>query len=319
MSAEQLLGEVERSYAAVREALEASVLPGSPLDHAMREWLTDHSLPPSLLLPIAAAGGPTRASVRLASGLGHLLLAMRWLDDLVDADRDGQLWQRHGVGGAAVLASSALTHAWATLSAETALPRTVLTEFGDTTAVLALGEAMDQRTPPRTIAQWQAIAWRKTAVCYRFAVWAGAVLTRDGDWVQAAPRYGTQLGLYLQAADDIAGCFGQGAPDLHRGTTLTLPLVELLSERPDRAALFERRDVVALQSVLAEHDVHRRCLRRAAGYAASAAAVLRSCPGPWTDSCDGFLAALCEPATQPCESSADGACSLHLDLEPVGR
>jgi hypothetical protein len=106
VSPEQHPSEVERSYAAVREALEATVLPGSPLDSAMREWLTDHSLPPSLLLPITAAGGPSRPAVRLAAGLGYLLLTMRWLDDLIDADRDGQLWQRHGVGGAAVLASS---------------------------------------------------------------------------------------------------------------------------------------------------------------------------------------------------------------------
>jgi geranylgeranyl pyrophosphate synthase len=225
--------------------------------------------------------------------MAFLLLAMRWLDDLVDRDRDDQLWQVHGQGEAAVLASSALTHAWACLAQEPAVPRDVLVGFGDMTAVLAVGEAADHRNPPRTIAQWQSIAWRKTAVCFRFALWAAARLTRHASWEVEAACYGTHLGLYLQAIDDIHGTFSDGAPDLYRGTTLTLPLVELAHDVDDVELAFRDRDVEALRQAMAQHGVRGRCEVWAVAYAREAREALRRCPGPWTSACAGLLPALC--------------------------
>ncbi len=285
--------EVAQAYDTIREAIDAAVLPGSPLQAAVRTWLTDHSLPPSLLLPIAAAGGPCAPATALSASMAFLLLAMRWLDDLVDLDRDGQLWQVHDQGEAAVLASSALTHAWACLVQEPAVPRDVLVGFGDMTAVLAVGEAADHSGPPRTIPQWQRIAWRKTAVCFRFALWAAARLTGDAGWQVEAPCYGTHLGLYLQAADDIHGTFSDGAPDLRRGTTLTLPLVELGHDLDDVETTFRRRDVDTLLRAMAQYGVRGRCEAWAAAYAREAREALRRCPGPWTSACAGLLPALC--------------------------
>jgi len=284
--------DVARAYDDVREAVTAAVLPGSPLDGPVRAWLTDHPLPPSVLLPVAAAGGRGRPATALAASLAFLLLVVRWLDDLVDRDRDGQLWQQQGDGAAAVTSAAALTHAWACLAREPALPRDVLVAFGETTAVLALGETADRATPPRTVAQWQSVAWRKTAVSFRYATWSGARLTGDPRWTSAAATYGTHLGLYLQAADDVAGAFADDAPDLRRGGTLTLPLVELLRDVPDAEAWFRRRDVDALLVAMDEHDVRRRCEARAAAYARAAHDALVGCPGPWADACAGLLPAL---------------------------
>jgi hypothetical protein len=105
------VNQVAESYDAVRDAVDGAVLPGSPLAEAVHVWLTDHRLPPGLLLPVAAAGGLTPPATAIAASMAFLLLAMRWLDDLVDQDRDGQLWEVRSPGVAAVLASSALTHA----------------------------------------------------------------------------------------------------------------------------------------------------------------------------------------------------------------
>ena len=285
--------EVARAYDAIRDAVDTAVLPGSPLQAAVRTWLTGHSLPPSLLLPVAAAGGLCEPATALSASMAFLLLAMRWLDDLVDRDRDGQLWQMHDQGEAAVLASSALTHAWACLAQEPAVPRDVLMGFGDMTAVLAIGEAADTGDPPRTIQQWQRIAWRKTAVCFRFALWAAARLTRNSDWQVEAACYGTHLGLYLQAMDDIHGTFSDGAPDLCRGTTLTLPLVELAHDLDDVETTFRRRDVDVLLRAMAHYEVRSRCEAWAAAYAREAREALGRCPGPWNSACAGLLPALC--------------------------
>jgi geranylgeranyl pyrophosphate synthase len=287
--------DVARAYDQIRGAIDAAVLPGSPLAGPVRTWLTGHRLPPSLLLPIAAAGGTSPPAVAVSASMAFLLLVMRWLDDLMDRDRDGQLWETHGEGGAAVLSAAALTHAWACLAREPGIPRDVLAGFGEMTAVLALGEAADHATPPGTVAEWQRIAWRKTAVAFRHALWAGARLTGDPRWTQEAATYGTHLGLYLQAADDIEGTFGPGAPDLRRGRTHTLPLVEVLPVEPAAAAMFDRRETDLLLAAMASHDVRHRCETRAAGYAAEARQALDRCPGPWTDACAGLLSALSGP------------------------
>jgi geranylgeranyl pyrophosphate synthase len=284
--------EVTRAYEDVRGAVQAAVLPGSPLAAPVRTWLTDHPLPPSLLLPIAAAGGSSPPAVALSASMAFLLLVMRWLDDQVDRDRDGQLWQTHGDGGAAVLSASALTHAWACMAREPALPRDVLVGFGEMTAVLALGEAADRGDPPRTAKAWQRTAWRKTAVCFRHALWAGARLTGDPRWAVEAAHYGSHLGLYLQAVDDIQGTFSGDAPDLRRGRTHTLPLVELLPDLAGAEDAFRRRDVDVLLDAMAGHGVRERCEARAAGYARQAREALDRCPGPWIDACAGLLPVL---------------------------
>jgi geranylgeranyl pyrophosphate synthase len=290
--------EVARAYDEVRAAVHNAVLPRSPLAAPVHTWLTDHRLPPSLLLPIAAAGGSSPPAVALSASLAFLLLVMRWLDDLMDRDRDGQLWQTHGDGGAAVLCATALTHAWACLAREPALPREVLVDFGEMTAVLALGEAADRDDPPRTIEEWQRTAWRKTAVCFRYALSAGARLTGDPRWATEAAHYGTHLGLYLQAVDDIQGTFTGDAPDLRRGGTHTLPLVELLTRMPDAEAAFHRREVATLLDAMAAHGIRERCEARAAAYARHAQDALDRCPGPWTEACAGLLPALSSVATR---------------------
>jgi geranylgeranyl pyrophosphate synthase len=183
------------------------------------------------------------------------------------------------------------------------VPREVVVGFGDMTAVLALGEAADLNDPPGTIAEWQRIAWRKTAVCYRFAMWAAARLSGHAGWEVEAARYGEYLGLYLQALDDVDGTFTVGAPDLRRGRTLTLPLVELSQHLPDVDGMFRRRDVDRLLRGMADHEVRTRCEARAAAYAREARAALARCPGPWMTACDGLLAALCHGAHDP-EASA---------------
>jgi geranylgeranyl pyrophosphate synthase len=287
------ISDVEAGYASTREAIHAALLPQSPLAAAVRRWLTDRPLPPSVLLPMAAAGGVVPASTALSASLGFLLLTTRWLDDLVDRDREGQLWQEYGVGGAAVLASSALTHAWACMAREPGVPRDVLTAFGDTTAVLAMGEHEDFRKLPRSAEAWQRVAWRKTAVSYRFALWAGARLTGDSDWEQQSTVYGEHLGLYLQAVDDIAGTFDVGTPDLKRGRTFTLPLVLLLEEKPDAEEAFRRRDARTVAEALDARGVRERCEALAAAYAGEARSALERCPGPWTWALDGLLGALC--------------------------
>jgi geranylgeranyl pyrophosphate synthase len=290
---DHLTSDVAASYEAIRRTLHAAVLPDSPLDGALREWLTEHSLPPSLLIPVAAAGGLSPSAIVLSASMGFLLLVMRWLDDLVDQDREGQLWQVRSPGAAAVLASSALTHAWACLAREPEIPRDVLVAFGEMTAVLALGEHADAHEPPKSIAGWQRVAWRKTAVCFRFAAWAGARLTGDPCWERQASTYGEYLGLYLQAADDIAGAFDAGAPDLARGKTLTLPLVELLQYMPEAAEALRSREVDALIQALAQWDVRARCELQAGAYAREARDALRRCPGPWVTACRGLLGVLC--------------------------
>jgi geranylgeranyl pyrophosphate synthase len=295
-------GDVARAYDAIRAAVEVAVLPGSPLATHVRRWLTNYPLPPSLLLPIAAAGGRCPPATALSASLAFLLLVMRWLDDLVDRDRNDQLWETEGDAGAAVLASTALTHAWACLAREPALPRDILVQFGEVTAVLAVGEAADRDEPPRTVAEWQRIAWRKTAVCFRYAVWAGARLTGHPRWPGVAASYGTYLGLYLQAADDIHGVFTDGASDLRRGRTLTLPLVELLPDLADAETAFRRREVDRLLAEMARYGVRERCEGLAAAYARHAQEALRRCPGPWTDACAGLL-----PALSGTGSSRDGS------------
>lgn len=287
------MSDVAMCYNAIRRALHAAVLPNSPLEEVMHEWLTEHRLPPSLLVPVAAAGSLSTPAIAISASMGFLLLVMRWLDDLMDQDREHQLWQVRGPGAAAVLSSSALTHAWACLAREPEIPRDILVAFGEMTAVLALGEHADVDNPPRMVKDWQRVAWRKTGVCFRFATWAGARLAGDPSWEEQAPTYGEYLGLYLQTADDIAGTFDAEAPDLVRGKTLTLPLVELMKNMPEAADAFRRRNVEVLMQALAKWDVRARCEARARAYAYKARDALGRCPGPWVTACGGVLGVLC--------------------------
>lgn len=288
--------DVQVCYDAVREALNATVLPGTPLARATRAWMTDHALPPSLLIPIAAAATLSRPAVTLSSALGFLLLTMRWLDDLVDRDRDGQLWQTVGDGPAAVLAASALTHAWSCLARDPDVSRDTLVAFGETTAVLAMGEAADAEAKIPDLDTWQRVAWRKTAVGYRFAAWAGAQLTGHETWQREAAEFGSNLGLYLQAQDDISGAFEGDTPDLSRGVSLTLPLVLLQQEMPEARDLFRRRDVHALRHTLHRLDIRQDCERIAATFALDARAALKRAEGPWNSACKGLLPSLCDCA-----------------------
>jgi geranylgeranyl pyrophosphate synthase len=274
------------AYAQVRTVLESAAIPGSPLASAMERWLLQHPLPPGGLVPVAAAcGRPGSATLGAACLL--LLLTTRWLDDLFDDDREGQLHDELGPGHAALLSAAALTHAWALLARERALPREILIAFGEVTAVLAVGEHADVTEMNTGRRRWQQVAWRKTGVSWRFAMWAGAVLTCDPRWIAAAPAVGSHLGLHLQAEDDLAGAFGAGRPDLHAGARQTLPIALLVDE-----GLTPSAEVDVLVKQLVDYDIESATREVSNAHAAEAGRALRACPGPWLDSCDGMLRAI---------------------------
>jgi geranylgeranyl pyrophosphate synthase len=292
--------DIAACYHMIRERLRMSVLEGSPLAVEVRSHLVDGSLPIGLLLPIATARTDTwtGAPVTLSTSLGFLMLVTRWLDDMHDRDRPHQLWQRLGAARTATLAADALGHAWGCLARDPGVPRTLLVEFADLLAVLSLGELEDVASPPRDRAAWQRVAWRKTAVAYRFAARSGAVLHGDPQWVEAATRYGELLGLGLQAVDDFDGVFGPEHADLRRGSLGTLPVVLLREASGEAGALeplLERRDVDAIMACMRELDIERATEEQIAVYTEQAAGVLVDADvRPDGPHLDGLLHAFCQ-------------------------
>jgi geranylgeranyl pyrophosphate synthase len=291
---------INNYYNAIRKKINDSVLPDSPLAWQVHRHLTDRALPVTLLLPIATTLGTPQqvnTAVSVSAALAYLLLANRWLDDMHDRDRPDQLWKELGEAKVAMLSANALNHAWGCLVRETEVPRQLLAEFGDMIAVIALGEHVDVTSPPEDFTSWQRNAWCKTAVTFRFAAKAGAMLKGDPRWQEAASRYGELLGLALQAADDFDGVFDSGAPDFHSGAMGTLPAVLLLEagvERDRLKEMIEARRVASLLALVEQYSIRQAMDKHIANYGEQAAGVLIAAGiRPRTHHLARFLHALC--------------------------
>lgn len=287
-------------YDAIRTKLRSSVLEGSALAQQVHTHLLEPSLPVGVLLPIASARGERALgpATSVATTLALLMLVTRWLDDLHDRDRPDQLWTRIGPAQVATLSADALNHAWGCLARDPDVPRSLLVEFSDLLAVLALGEMEDVTSPPRDLLAWQRVAWRKTAAGYRFAARAGALLHGEPRWLAAAPHYGEMLGLALQAADDFDGAFVGERLDLRAGAQGTLPMVLLraVHPKPDTVdALLHERKLDELVELLCAFEIERSTEQRIEVYVGQARGALHDAGVlPRGPHLDGLLHALCQ-------------------------
>lgn len=209
--------------------------------------LTRTHLPLHLILPLASAaavGGAARRGLPVSAACGFLLLAMRWLDDLADRDREESLWQEVGAGRATNMAAAALTVAWRALAEEEpALAPAALSAFGELTVELARGQDADLAglSEPggaagvRTLEGYWQVMRGKSGAAVALAGRVGALAARPDlpAAAEACGRFGAHLGTALQILDDLDGAFHpDGAGDLAAGK-VTLPvLYGLAAEHP---------------------------------------------------------------------------------------
>jgi geranylgeranyl pyrophosphate synthase len=196
-------------------------------------------LRPLLAFLCAPADGPAPVAAGVAVELVHLATLVH--DDLIDGAtvRRGQaaVWAAHGDEAARATGDYLFARAFAELAAEGEIGPVAL--LADACLCLARGEAMQRRQrndPDTTVAAYLERCALKTGKLFE----AACALGSGG----ALGRFGLNLGIAFQIADDILDCSGDtietgkvAGTDLREGTP-TLPL--LLAAQEDevvRAAL----------------------------------------------------------------------------------
>ena len=186
---------------------------------------------------------PSQAPAPVAAGVAVELVHMATLvhDDLVDGAKvrrgKAAAWAAHGAGAARATGDYLFARAFAELAAEGDVA--AVATLADACLSLARGEAMQRRQlhdPDTTVAAYLERCALKTGKLFEAACSLGSGGTLG--------RFGLNLGIAFQIADDILDCSGDtietgkvAGTDLREGTP-TLPL--LLAGREDdvvRAAL----------------------------------------------------------------------------------
>lgn len=206
--------------------------------------LTQTSLPPHVMLPIASAaaiGGEPWRALSVSTACGLLIVSMRWFDDAQDLDRQESLWGELGSGRAINMASMALSAAWRALAEDEELPRAALGAFGKHTVALARGQDLDlQGGVARTLDDYWQLMRGKTGAALALGCEVGALAARPDNpqAANACARFGTHMGVLLQILDDLDGTFHpDGVGDLRAGK-VTLPvLYGLAIDHPARDEL----------------------------------------------------------------------------------
>jgi geranylgeranyl pyrophosphate synthase len=212
------------------------------------------ALPLPLVLPLAscaAAGGQVEAAVDAAAACALVGLGVRWLDDLADRDRPGDLWAEVGEGRAANLAAGALALGMR-IAADGRLPASVAACLAEQTLRIGAGQELDFAGGARTADACLQLVRLKTGAAFALLTRSGALAAgRAGvAAADALTAYGEHLGMLLQALDDLDGAFHpEGLGDLALGKP-TLPVVYAMAL--DHPARDELRGIVG-RGELAEH------------------------------------------------------------------
>lgn len=249
-------------YAPVRREivrLAAGTWPG--LEAEVASHLTGCRLPTSVALPLgacAAAGGDPRHAVSTAACFGLLHLAVRWLDDLADRDRQDGLWRRIGPARATNFAAAALTLAWQALVDDPDLPRAVHAELARACVATARGQDIDLRGGDPSIETYWDLVDGKTGAGLAFAARAGGLIAgAPAPRIAALGEFAIHAGRLVQILDDLEGVFcAQGLSDLAAGK-ITLPLIYGLRHPAVRDEL---APIVASGRLAAEEDRVRAVL-----------------------------------------------------------
>lgn len=199
-------------------------------------------LPLLLVLPLAscaAAGGDPGTAVDTAAACAMLALAARWLDDVCDLDRPGDLWSEVGVGRAANLAAGALALGLR-VAAGGRLPPTVAVCLAEGTLRMGAGQELDAAGATRGGADFVQLMRLKAGAAFALLTRSGALSAGRRGAAAVAPltACGEHLGVLIQALDDLDGAFHpEGAGDLALGKA-TLPVIYALAlDHPDRDEL----------------------------------------------------------------------------------
>jgi len=239
-----------------------------------------------LSAPLAGRDAPALVAAATAVELVHMATLVH--DDVLDAAplRRGRptVWAAHGQ----LVASAAGDYLFARAFAELAATRdaVAVATLARATLELAHGEAMQDaqtRQPDTPVAAYLERCRRKTGRLFAAACALGGRLGGlDEAGVAALDRFGVELGLAFQLADDVLDCDGDPArtgkalgTDLLEGV-VTLPLLLAAAREPSVAAALRDRarpgDVLellgrvracgALSDARASAQAHARAARR---------------------------------------------------------
>jgi geranylgeranyl diphosphate synthase, type I len=229
------------------------------------------------LLAYKSLGGDYRKSLPAAAAveLGHNFSLVH--DDIEDADRERRhrptLWAIWGVplainAGDALFALSRLA-LYRLMDEEGYEPHKLLDlmkVYDETCLALCEGQYLDisfERRTDVTVEEYMEMIARKTAALIAAAVETGAMMATDnGEVVAAYRRFGYDLGLAFQIADDLKGTFWTSAESGKREAgdvrkrKKTLPLVWALQHAaaPDRARLVSIYQPVIRATDGSRHD-----------------------------------------------------------------
>lgn len=256
------------------------------------------------VLSYAACGGDGRHLDQLvdaAAGMELVHTASLVHDDIIDASplRRGQptLHTSHGLGHAIVAGDFLFTQGFALAGR---LTQSVVHITAEACVKLAEGEVLEQRlagNPGLSVEQYLDVIARKTAEPLRACARVGASLAgAPRDVEDEMGRYGLELGLAFQIADDLLDLAGDptqtGKPvglDAHAGV-LTLPA--LLALKPDERAAY-LRDPDALRATLVASGAVEAARAYAHRYVTSARERLKVLPeSPHREALDRLAAGI---------------------------
>ena len=187
---------------------------------------------PEAILPLAAcqaSGGNASMAVPVAAAGVALGTSIRILDDLLDKDRERELWNLVGDKRAWNYSSAFNTISYRILQNANLPPdkyTSIKDAFIESSLLIGAGQDRDLTHRPTSMDDYLITAGLKTAQAFQLACKVGAmVATDDESLIKNCENYGKHLGMVIQTFNDLESIWHKpGLNDLTLGK-ITLPLL----------------------------------------------------------------------------------------------
>jgi len=209
------------------------------------EEFLEGALPTEAALPLAACravGGNPKQATHVAAGVIAAVAALRILDDLLDLDRPGALWEQVGPVQSWNYAAAAQMLALDIVAGAPLRPEVtarVCRAFTHAFLRVSAGQDRDLAGLSRTLEEYWLTTAMKSGFAYGTACAAGAMVgSESSELVSACRQFGLHLGYVIQLFNDLESIWQpDGASDLEQGK-VSLPLLYALQvEHPQQEEL----------------------------------------------------------------------------------
>lgn len=218
-------------YPMVREIIKNSIPDWWPeLNQVLNKLICEPS-PPEAMFPLAsckAVGGEPKEAVSVSAALLTLGMSVRLFDDLVDRDKNGQLWETVGLERTWNYASTVQNISFAIISKsaiENSLKQRINQCLIDTFFAIAAGQDRDIAGMMQSEEEYWLTVELKSAYVYATACETGAMMGTENDaFINFCRVFGRHLGRTVQILNDMESIWcSKGESDLEQNK-VTLPV-----------------------------------------------------------------------------------------------